>query len=114
MQLGWYLNEWTQTTHQIDYAVKTINDKEVVLENKGTMPMPIDVKVTYLNGDIENFHIPLGMMLGNKPTSATIINNWFWVQPTYTFTVPSDVKSVEIDPSKLMADIDRSNNIKNE
>jgi len=111
LQLGWYLNEWTQTTHTIDYAVKTINNREITLENNGSMPMPIDLKVSYVDGSTENFYIPLRMMLGKKPTKATIINDWSWVSPTYTFTTTKSVKSVEIDASRQMADIDTSNNI---
>lgn len=110
LQLGWYLNEWTQTTHFIDYAVKAINTNQVILENKGLMPMPIDVKVTYLDGSIENFYIPLEMLLGKKPTIATTLNYWSWVQPTYTFKTSKPIKSVEIDPLQQMADIERSNN----
>jgi len=111
LQLGWYLNEWTQTTHTIDYAVKEINNKEITLENKGSMPMPIDLKVTYVDGSTENFYIPLRMLLGQKSTTATIINDWSWVAPTYRFTTSKAVKSVEIDSSQRMADIDRSNNV---
>ena len=51
------------------------------------------------------------MMLGHKPTMATIIKDWPWVQPSYTLTTYKNVKSVEIDPSQRMADIDRSNNL---
>ncbi len=111
LQLGWYLNEWTQTTHTIDYAIKAVNTREITLENKGSIPMPIDLKVTYADDSTENFYIPLRMLLGQKPTSATIINNWSWVAPTYTFTASKAIKFVEIDASQRMADIDRSNNV---
>ena len=76
------------------------------------MPMPIDVAVTYTDGSKENFNIPLRMMRGNKPTSATVIEDWTWAHPTYTFTTKKEVKSVEIDPSKLMADVNPANNKK--
>ena len=110
--MNWYLNEWTQTTHTIDYAVKAVKAKEIILENKGSMPMPIDLTITYVDGSSENFNIPLRMMLGHKPTKATISNDWPWVQPTYTLTTSKTIRSVEIDSSHLMADIDRSNNAK--
>ena len=58
VHLDWYLNEWTQTTHTIDYGVKEINEKQVTLERVGKMPMPIDVKVTYMDGTTEMFNIP--------------------------------------------------------
>ncbi|MDO6811585.1 M1 family metallopeptidase [Tenacibaculum soleae] len=110
IHLDWYLNEWTQTTHTIDYGVKSVNGKEVVLERIGRMPMPIDVEVTYTDGSKETFNIPLRMMRGEKPTKATVITDWTWAHPTYTFATSKEVKSVEIDPSKLMADINQENN----
>lgn len=110
LQLDWYLNEWTQTTHTIDYGIKSVNGKEITLERIGQMPMPIDVEVTYTDGSKESFNIPLRMMRGEKPTNATVITDWTFAHPTYTFTAKKDVKSVEIDSSKLMADVNQANN----
>ena len=110
LQLDWYLNEWTQTTHTIDYGIKSVNGKEITLERIGQMPMPIDVEVTYTDGLKELFNIPLRMMRGEKPTNATVITDWTFAHPTYTFTTKKEVKSVEIDPSKLMADVNQENN----
>ena len=110
IHLGWYLNEWTQTTHTIDYSVKSIDAKTIILERIGQMPMPIDVEVTYLDGSSESFNIPLEMMRANKPTVATILKDWGWANPTYTFKTAKAVKSVAIDKSKLMADINEGNN----
>ena len=112
IHLGWYLNEWTQTTHTIDYAINSINNQTIILERIGQMPMPIDIKVMYVDGSQENFNIPLEMMRGNKPTSATILKDWGWAHPIYKFEVTKAIKSVEIDPSKLMADIILENNLK--
>ena len=110
IHLDWYLNEWSQTTHTIDYGVKSVDDKTITLERIGKMPMPIDLEVTYTDGTTENYNIPLRMMRGVKPTSATIIDDWGWAFPTYTFEASKPVKSVMIDKSGLMADIDLSNN----
>ncbi|PKH50040.1 peptidase M1 [Tenacibaculum sp. Bg11-29] len=110
IHLDWYLNEWTQTTHTIDYGVKSVNGKEITLERIGQMPMPIDIAVVYTDGSKEAFNIPLRMMRGEKPTKATIIEDWTFAHPTYTFTSSKTVRSVEIDPSKLMADINQKNN----
>ena len=112
LELDWYLMDWTQTTNTIDYGVKNIEGKSVTLERIGLMPMPIDVSVTYTDDTTEDFYIPLQMMRGEKPTSASLIKDWAWAYPTYTFDVSKDVKSVEIDPKGLMADIDRENNKK--
>lgn len=120
-QLGWYLTDWTQTTNTIDYAVsvKTENQKSTIsLQRIGLMPMPIDVFVVYEDGSQESFYIPLQMMLGEKenPFSEvprTVLADWFWASPSYSFEIEKGekkIKSVVIDPSGLMADIDLSNN----
>ena len=111
LELDWYLNEWAQTTHTIDYGVEKVEGANVTLKRVGKMPMPIDVTVTYEDGSTEDFNIPLRMMRGNKPTNAKVIADWAWAYPTYTFTASKAVKKVEIDTSKLMADVDRSNNV---
>ncbi|MGJ8759699.1 MAG: M1 family metallopeptidase [Polaribacter sp.] len=111
LDLGWYLNEWTETTHTIDYGVKSVDEKTITLERIGQMPMPMDVDVTYVDGTSESFNIPLEMMRGSKPTTATILKDWGWAMPTYSFTVSKTVKSVTIDKSGLMADINLENNV---
>jgi hypothetical protein len=111
LHLGWYLNEWIETMHAIDYGVASVEGAEITLERIGKMPMPIDVTVTYIDGTTEMFNIALRMMRGNKPTDAKILEDWTWAHPTYTFTASKTVLAVEIDASQLMADIDRSNNV---
>ena len=49
-------------------------------------------------------------MRGEKPTAASLLDDWAWANPTYTFETTKTIKSIEIDPKGLMADIDRSNN----
>ncbi len=110
IHLDWYLNEWTQTTHTIDYGIKSVEGSNITLERIGQMPMPIDVEVTYTDGSKEQFNIPLRMMRGHKPTSATILKDWTWAHPTYTFKASKTVRSVELDLSKLMADVNQANN----
>jgi hypothetical protein len=112
IHLDWYLNEWTQTTHTIDYSVRAFGNKKIILQRHGKMPMPIDVRVSYKDGTSEDFNIPLRMMRGSKPTKATILKDWSWAHPMYKFEVLKEIKSVEIDPSKLMADIYPADNKK--
>lgn len=112
LELDWYLTDFGQTTNTIDYAVKSIDGSAITLERKGLMPMPIDLKVMYSDGTTEDFYIPLQMMRGEKPTSATIIKDWAWAYPTYTFEAKKPVKNVQIDPSGLMADVNQTNNNK--
>jgi hypothetical protein len=110
LQLDWYLNYWTKTTKVIDYGVGSIEGQNITLLRNGTMPMPIDLTVTYEDGSTEEFNIPLKMMYGHKPTSATVVGSWSWVNPVYTLKTSKIVVSVQIDPDNLMADIDRENN----
>ena len=110
LELDWYFIDFAQTTNTIDYGVKAVEGKTITLERIGLMPMPIDLSVTYTDGSTEEFYIPLQMMRGEKPTSATIIKDWAWAIPTYSFEAKKVVKSVEIDASQMMADVNRKNN----
>ena len=109
IQLAWYLNEFVQTSHTIDYGVKSVSGKEITLERIGTMPMPIDVTVNYTDGTSETYYIPLRMMLGAKPTTASVLKSWAWAMPTYTIKATKEVQSVDLNTSKLMADINSEN-----
>lgn len=122
-ELDWYLQDWTQTTNTIDYAIKNVEDDasgaKVTLERLGLMPMPVEVNVTYEDGSSEMIYIPLQMMRWEKPASAettnrTVKKDWAWAYPTYTFSLEKPkarISSIEIDKSDLMADINRDNNI---
>lgn len=121
-QLGWYLMDWTQTTNYIDYAFNDVAEQNgetrIKLERKGNIPMPVELKVSYNDGTSEMIYIPLQMMRWTKParenTSRTVPPRWAWAHPTYELTIKrplSQVDTIEIDESGLMADVDRSNNI---
>ena len=110
IHLDWYLNEWTQTTHTIDYGVKAVDGSIITLERIGQMPMPIDLEVVFMDGSKQEFNIPIEMMRGSKPTTATVLKDWAWANPLYTFDVKKPVKSVMIDKSGLMADVNLDNN----
>nr|WP_321253092.1 M1 family metallopeptidase [Psychroserpens sp.] len=110
LELDWYLMDFAQTTNTIDYAVANVEGKMVSLERIGLMPMPIDITVTYADDSSEDFYIPLRQMRGEKPSSATLLEDWPWAYPTYSFETSKAIKSIEIDPKGQMADIDRSNN----
>jgi hypothetical protein len=120
-ELDWYLTDWTQTTNTIDYGIKNIvSEKEkttITIERIGLMPMPIDIKVTYEDGATDNFYIPLQMMRTNKPNpqlseSWNVLPDWAWAYPNYSFVLKKDkkIKSIVIDASGLMADVNLENN----
>lgn len=109
-ELDWYLIDFAQTTNTIDYGVKAVSGNKVTLERIGLMPMPIDLTITYTDGTTEDYYIPLRMMRGKKPTTATTLSDWAWAYPTYTFEASKAIKSVQIDPKEWMADINKVNN----
>lgn len=118
--LDWYIIDWTQTTNTIDYGIKEIKDNgTVLLERIGRMPMPLDVLVEYTDGSIETFYIPNTLMRWNKENpypqlKRTVLTGWDWAYPTFEFKLSkskSEIKTLVIDPSGLMADVNRDNNI---
>ena len=123
MQLDWYLTDWTQTTNTIDYGIQAVaaegNKTKIVLQRIGLMPMPLDILVVDAEGNPETFYIPLRMMRGGKDNpypnlKRTVLEDWPWAYPTYEFVLdmPLDtIQGISVDPSQLMADIDRSNNL---
>ena len=118
LELDWYVTDWTQTTNTIDYGIKEVLEKgehtAVTLERIGAMPMPQEIVVTYKDGSQETFYTALRMMRGIKETvNATVLTDWPWAIPTYTFTIAkpkAHIASIALDPSQLMADVDPRNN----
>lgn len=124
--LDWYLTDWTQTLNTIDYGIKNVEPKSdngintlITLERIGRIPMPIDVLIEYADGTQETYYIPLRMMHFEKENpnpeiTRTVLKDWAWAQPTYTFEIlktNSKIKKITLDPSGLMADIKRDNNV---
>lgn len=121
IELNWYKEYWIYTTKTIDYAVGDINimdgKTQVTLHRLGKMPMPVDVLITYKDGTQEAHTIPLDLMFGSKlPESRMPVitdTEWRWTHPEYVLTIKGSIqnlKSIEIDPSQRMADVNRNNN----
>ncbi len=122
LELDWYKEYFVNSTKTIDYAIKEVKASDqstaITLERIGAMPMPIDLVVTYKDGTKESIYLPLEMMRGEKVAekdSPKRIKSiaWPWTHPTQTVVLDkplTSIKSVEIDPSKRMADIQAENN----
>jgi hypothetical protein len=118
IELDWYKEYWINSTKAIDYSISNLtgdNGKtQITIKRIGKMPMPVDVLLTFKDGTKELNYIPLNLMYGIKQaedsTPRFVHEEWRWTHPEYTFEVTrplKDLKSVEIDPSGRMADIDR-------
>jgi hypothetical protein len=122
LELDWYFEYFVNTIHKVDYGVQSVKAKgkgnvEITLARVEMMPMPVDLKVTLKGGETKLFSIPLDLMRGCQPDfpaqGASILPDWHWVNKTYRFSLPVDVKEielVEIDPEKGLADVERANN----
>ena len=80
--------------------------------------MPIDVIVEFENGTKEYFYIPNTLMRWEKANpykfKRNVLLGWDWAIPRYTFDTNTEngaIKSVIIDPSDLMADVKKDDNI---
>jgi len=124
MELDWYKEYMVYTTRTVDYALGDIKANgegaTITIENKGGFPMPIDLFVETKDGKSHLFNIPLRIMRGEKAAEFEQIEfhtaeDWPWTHPTYDLDVPvalDDIKTVIIDPSVRLADIDYDNNVK--
>jgi hypothetical protein len=121
LQLQWLKEYWMNSTKTIDYGLNDIqagnNTAIISIQRLGKLPMPIEVLITYKDGTSELHYMPLDLMLGGKasegPVNQIMHPAWQWVAPTYTFETSkplSALKSIEIDPSYRMPDLNRSNN----
>lgn len=119
MNLKWYFNLFVNTTRTIDYAIVSVSEEAIELENKSNLAMPIDLLVEYQDGSKELFYIPLREMRGEKAQENyavyddiqhTVLEDWFWTKPNYTVPVSKTVKKVWIDPTERLADIHHQDN----
>ena len=122
LELDWYKEYFVYSTKTIDYGVKEVNASvdgtSITLERIGAMPMPIDLVITYKDGTKELVYLPLEILRGAKmeePNAPKLVltQDWPWVYPTLTISLKREldtIKSIEIDPSKRMADIQVENN----
>jgi len=121
LELDWFKEYFVNTKHTIDYAIDDVvesNGKFIVsLKKLGKMPMPIDLTIILKDGSSIKYNIPLRIMRGEKGADlfeGVLKADWPWTHNTYILEEDikfADVKSVQIDASNRMADINLDNNI---
>jgi hypothetical protein len=122
IKLDWYREYFVNTTKTIDYGIDSLWEEggktKIRLINKGKMPMPVDVQLTFKNGSKELHYVPLDLMFGAKAAEdpaieRKIYEEWRWTNPVYTIETTrrlADLTMVEIDSTHRMADINRKDN----
>lgn len=104
--LGWFWKQWFYNNWQLDLAIQSVSFKDdnakngvdVTIANLQKMAMPFDLEITFKNGQKHSFQLPVET----------------WMQSAFrTIHVPTDqpVQSVIIDPSHILPDSNRANNI---
>jgi hypothetical protein len=99
--LGWFWRSWYFETWTLDQAVAGVTTADgattIVIEDRGRIPMPAHVTITFGDGRSERQVVP--------------VEHWLAGETQATLTVPTaDVARVEIDASMSFPDADRSNN----
>jgi hypothetical protein len=122
IELDWYREYFVNSTKTIDYGIKEVKPSsdytEIVLERIGLMPMPLDLVITYKDGTSELIYLPLDLMRGEKNPEKGMPERihteyWPWTNLSKTLVITKKmetIKSVEIDPSKRLADVHQENN----
>jgi aminopeptidase N len=111
--LNWFFDQWIGTDKRIDYAVVGVKHRNrdsgqvIKLRRKGSMEMPLDLRVTARDGRHYDLHIPNTWY--TKPTTATVLPRWIgWddLQRDHAVQVdiPSGIADVRIDTSYRLAD----------
>lgn len=118
VDLNWFFDQWMETDKIIDYKLGRIkkmkdNTYAITFHRKQRMQMPIDFTITDKSGQKHNYIIPNTVFA--KKNGATVLPKWEGydnLNPTHTaiVTVPQKLKSVEIDPSHRLADVNMLNN----
>jgi hypothetical protein len=122
LQLDWYRDYWVNTTKHIEYGIDSLWEEGgktlIRLKRNGEMPMPIDLMVEYKDNTKEIAYVPTYSMFGEKPVEdksipRTTFPAWKWTHATYIVSVNKKlaaIKTIEIDPTRRMADVERRNN----
>jgi hypothetical protein len=81
------------------------------------MPMPLDIRISFKDNTQEIHYVPLNLMYGGKEAEDAMPRIIYPAQPFTNRDIVistkkhiNEITSVEIDPTKRMADIDRRNN----
>ncbi len=118
MELDWFKEYWVNTTHTMDYGIDTVYEDRLILSKIGTFPMPIEVAVITKDDKKHLYYIPLSIMRNDKTPESQydeykIAKDWKWTHNSYTLQLnvdQKDIKSINIDPSGRMLDVNRENN----
>jgi hypothetical protein len=100
--LDWFWSSWFYNTWTLDHAVSKVTEgiasSLIQIEDKGLLPFPVIVEITYAGGDTEVLKVP--------------VEHWLKGQRSYILEVSkTGILKVLLDPDEKLPDLDRSNNL---
>jgi len=105
--LSYFWRGWFFRTDVVDQAVDSVLTRRdssgtsltgIFLSSPGGLPMPVDLRLTFADGSVENARLPV---------EAWYEGNHF----LYVRQFPKELVKVEIDPDKNFPDVRRQNNV---
>lgn len=98
--LNWFWRGWFYGNGNIDLAINSVRNYQgnyvITVENRGEVPMPVQLQVTYTDGTSEEKWLPVEIWQRG--------DSW-----NYFLETNKEVEKVEIDPNKLLPDVNSSN-----
>lgn len=98
--LSWFWKGWFYGTGNIDLGISRVvpysGNYVIILDNEGDIPMPVLLEITYADGSIEQKKLPVEIWQRG--------DTW-----NYLLETDKEVKSVVIDPAKILPDVNLGN-----
>nr|MBI1231493.1 M1 family peptidase [Cytophagales bacterium] len=98
--LNWFWKGWFYGTENIDLAIENVvpygGNKVIILANKGGVPMPVLLEISYADGTEERIKLPVEIWQRGDQWNHLLKTN-------------KEIKRVEIDPDKVLPDINIAN-----
>ncbi len=100
--LSWFWQGWFYGTGTLDQALTGVESGDtvrVMVQNRGELVMPVEVRVVFDDGSSETRRIPIEAWYGSD---------------RFVLRVPSggrNVRAVQLDPDGRLPDVDRQNNV---
>ena len=99
--LDWFFKGWIYEDAVLDQAIASVrrlgDTTTVTIENRGGIPMPLEIRILYRGGDEQRHEAP--------------VEAWE-VDGTYVLEVVGGVvRNVQLDPDGILPDVNRGNNV---
>ena len=98
--LNWFFKGWFYGTGNIDLAISGVQEYQgnyvISLANRGEIPMPVKMEITYADDSSEVLTLPVEIWQRG--------DTW-----NYLHRSDKEIQSVELDPDKLLPDVNFSN-----